>query len=303
VNVTGKTPIGRPRGFDADEALERAMVVFWEQGYEGATLTDLTSAMGITKTSMYAAFGNKEELFGKTLERYAEGPAAYATRALEQPTAREVATAFLTGSVGACTRPARPVRHDHGERHRRPSRRRRQPRRTPAGGRGSPAELAARLTTAALAGSRSRTPTPCPCLPRPTSGPRTCRALRTTETHVRLSHRPVTLSSARRAHWATSLMRTVRSWRRRSAVQGIPPVPGFDWWRGRDTRAATHGSDLPTERVTSVVVGHSSEVVQAGTIHGGVTYNQPPRPVVALPYRFGVVPLRPTRSRTVTLPG
>jgi AcrR family transcriptional regulator len=109
VNVAGKTPIGRPRGFDADEALERAMVVFWEQGYEGATLTDLTNAMGITKTSMYAAFGNKEELFGKALERYAEGPAAYAARALEQPTAREVATAFLAGSVEASTRPGCPA--------------------------------------------------------------------------------------------------------------------------------------------------------------------------------------------------
>ncbi|MFJ5034544.1 TetR/AcrR family transcriptional regulator [Streptomyces sp. NPDC088560] len=109
VNVTGKTPIGRPRGFDADAALERAMLVFWEQGYEGATLTDLTSAMGITKTSMYAAFGNKEELFRKALERYSEGPAAYAAQALEQPTAREVATAFLAGSVGASTRPGCPA--------------------------------------------------------------------------------------------------------------------------------------------------------------------------------------------------
>ncbi len=109
MNVAGKTPIGRPRGFDADEALERAMVVFWEQGYEGASLTDLTSAMGITKTSMYAAFGNKEELFRKALERYAEGPAAYGARALEQPTARGVATAFLAGSVAASTRPGCPA--------------------------------------------------------------------------------------------------------------------------------------------------------------------------------------------------
>ncbi|WP_345575141.1 TetR/AcrR family transcriptional regulator [Nonomuraea rosea] len=102
-------PIGRPRGFDADEALERAMVLFWEQGYEGVSLTDLTSAMGIAKTSMYAAFGNKEELFRKALQRYAEGPAAYAARSLEEPTAREVATAFLTGSVRASTRPGCPA--------------------------------------------------------------------------------------------------------------------------------------------------------------------------------------------------
>ena len=109
MDVAGKTPIGRPRGFDADAALERAMVVFWEQGYEGASLADLTSAMGITKTSMYAAFGNKEELFHKALERYEEGPAAYVERALRQPTAREVATAFLAGSVGASTRPGCPA--------------------------------------------------------------------------------------------------------------------------------------------------------------------------------------------------
>ncbi|MFE2373952.1 TetR/AcrR family transcriptional regulator [Streptomyces sp. NPDC059398] len=104
-----KAPVGRPRGFDADEALERAMRVFWEQGYEGAGLTDLTSAMGITRTSMYAAFGNKEELFRKALERYTEGPASYGERALREPTAREVATAFLTGSVRATTRPGCPA--------------------------------------------------------------------------------------------------------------------------------------------------------------------------------------------------
>ncbi|MFI7449459.1 TetR/AcrR family transcriptional regulator [Nonomuraea sp. NPDC049714] len=106
---TRRAPIGRPRGFDADEALERAVLVFWEQGYEGASLTDLTSAMGITRTSMYAAFGNKEELFRKALERYTEGPAAYAARALEEPTARGVATAFLAGSVRASTRPGCPA--------------------------------------------------------------------------------------------------------------------------------------------------------------------------------------------------
>lgn len=96
--------IGRPRGFDIDEALERAMLVFWERGYDGATLNDLTSAMGITRTSMYAAFGNKEELFGKAVQRYMLGPAGYVTAALRQPTALEVARAFLRGSVETSTR-------------------------------------------------------------------------------------------------------------------------------------------------------------------------------------------------------
>ena len=110
VEEARKVAIGRPRGFDAGEALQRAMVVFWERGYDGVSLTDLTQAMGITKTSMYAAFGNKEDLFRKALERYAEGPASYGTRALEEPTAGEVATAYLAGAVRASTQPGCPAR-------------------------------------------------------------------------------------------------------------------------------------------------------------------------------------------------
>ncbi|WP_433501299.1 TetR/AcrR family transcriptional regulator [Sphaerimonospora sp. CA-214678] len=101
-------PVGRPRGFDAGEALERAMLIFWEHGYEGASLARLTEAMGISATSMYAAFGNKEELFRKALERYTQGPGAYLNRALEEPTALGVATAILTGAIRTTSRPARP---------------------------------------------------------------------------------------------------------------------------------------------------------------------------------------------------
>ncbi|WP_413760551.1 TetR/AcrR family transcriptional regulator [Streptomyces sp. MMBL 11-3] len=101
-------PIGRPRGFDPDEALERAMLVFWKHGYEGASTTCLTHAMGISTTSMYAAFGNKEKLFRKVLERYDEGPSAYLAEALEEPTALGVATAILAGTVRTTTRPAGP---------------------------------------------------------------------------------------------------------------------------------------------------------------------------------------------------
>ncbi|MFC4150029.1 TetR/AcrR family transcriptional regulator [Micromonospora mangrovi] len=103
------TQIGRPREFDADQALDRAMEVFWRHGYEGASLADLTAAMGINKPSLYAAFGNKEGLFRKVVARYADVEMAYARSALDQPTAREVAAALLRDNVVALTRPDRPA--------------------------------------------------------------------------------------------------------------------------------------------------------------------------------------------------
>lgn len=99
---------GRPRGFDADAALDRAVEVFWRQGYEGASLTDLTAAMGINRTSMYAAFGNKEALFRRALARYAEEDMAYARDALAQPTAYAVIETFLRANADALTRTDRP---------------------------------------------------------------------------------------------------------------------------------------------------------------------------------------------------
>ncbi|MDP9793069.1 AcrR family transcriptional regulator [Catenuloplanes nepalensis] len=109
MNSQRSAPIGRPRGFDADEALDKAMRVFWQNGYEGASLPDLTEAMGISRTSMYAAFGNKEELFRKALARYADGPASYGAEAVAEPTAREVATIFLHGAVRSATLPGYPT--------------------------------------------------------------------------------------------------------------------------------------------------------------------------------------------------
>ena len=91
--------MGSARTFDPDEALDAAMTVFWRKGYEGTSLSDLTEAMGINRPSLYAAFGNKEELFSKALERYGQGPSAYVREALEQPTAREVAEALLRGGA------------------------------------------------------------------------------------------------------------------------------------------------------------------------------------------------------------
>ncbi len=93
------TKLGRPRAFDVDEALDRALEVFWSNGYEGASLSDLTDAMGITRPSLYAAFGNKEELFRKALDRYGER-ASSVLATLEMTSARDAIEAFLTQSVG-----------------------------------------------------------------------------------------------------------------------------------------------------------------------------------------------------------
>src|SRR5580765_3855774 len=92
-------PSGRTRQFDVDEALDRALEVFWARGYEGATLPELTRAMGINRPSLYAAFGNKEQLFRKALDRYKTGHMAFLTEALRQPTARAVAEAIFSGFV------------------------------------------------------------------------------------------------------------------------------------------------------------------------------------------------------------
>ncbi|MBM2623186.1 TetR/AcrR family transcriptional regulator [Actinoplanes sp. LDG1-06] len=85
------------------------MRVFWEHGYEGASLTDLTQAMGINRTSMYAAFGNKEELFRKVLNHYTEGPASYGAEALAEPTALGVATVYINGTLRSATMPDYPA--------------------------------------------------------------------------------------------------------------------------------------------------------------------------------------------------
>src|SRR5882724_6563025 len=95
--------VGRPRSFDADDALDRALRVFWRKGYEGTSLPDLTKAMRINRPSLYAAFGNKEDLFRKVVDRYDSGVAGYTREALEQPTAREVVERLLEGAVDLLT--------------------------------------------------------------------------------------------------------------------------------------------------------------------------------------------------------
>jgi AcrR family transcriptional regulator len=97
--------VGRPREFDVEKALDTAVKVFWKKGYEGTSLQDLTEAMGINRPSLYAAFGNKDDLFRKVVDRYAAGPASYVAEALALPTAREVAEALLSGAVNVVSQP------------------------------------------------------------------------------------------------------------------------------------------------------------------------------------------------------
>ena len=94
---------GRPREFDPEEALSAALQVFWRRGYEGASLAELTEAMGITKPSLYACFGNKEALFRKALDLYERDKLCYMKSALDAPTSREVAERLLRGSLAIQT--------------------------------------------------------------------------------------------------------------------------------------------------------------------------------------------------------
>lgn len=103
-------PLGRPREFDVDEALNKALMAFWRRGFEGTSLTDLTEAMGISRPSLYAAFGNKEELYRRALDRYAEtGPWSIQRSALAEPTARAVVEALLRKAATSLTDPNHPA--------------------------------------------------------------------------------------------------------------------------------------------------------------------------------------------------
>jgi AcrR family transcriptional regulator len=92
-------PAGRPPAFDRERALERAMRVFWKRGYEGASLHELTEAMGIRPPSLYAAFGNKQKLFQEALRLYLAGPASFMKEALQEKTALRVVERVLRGSA------------------------------------------------------------------------------------------------------------------------------------------------------------------------------------------------------------
>ncbi len=103
------TERGRPRSFDPKEALEQALAVFWRHGYQGASYSDLTAATGLTKPSLYAAFGDKEALYLKCLQHYVEThlrqPSLHLAANLH---GREAMARFLHGMVDLLTDPALP---------------------------------------------------------------------------------------------------------------------------------------------------------------------------------------------------
>lgn len=96
---TSPTKMGRPRGFDETQALEAAMLLFWLKGYEGATTTDLAQVMGINASSMYAAFGSKEELFKRAVVRYCGKHMTFFPAALALSKMHETIRAPLEGTI------------------------------------------------------------------------------------------------------------------------------------------------------------------------------------------------------------
>jgi AcrR family transcriptional regulator len=105
---TGNGKTGRPIGFDKDAALEAATLLFWERGYEGTSMSDLTQAMGLNPSSIYAAFGDKHALFQLAVKRYMEIRAQYAVKALEEPTLEKFIHALFNNTVAFLTTPGHP---------------------------------------------------------------------------------------------------------------------------------------------------------------------------------------------------
>ena len=96
--------MGRRREFDTEKALDAALCVFWRKGYEGASYADLTEAAGVERPALYSAFGNKESLFRRALDRYYERYLDYVPEAMKLPTSRQVAAHILFHAVELNTR-------------------------------------------------------------------------------------------------------------------------------------------------------------------------------------------------------
>jgi AcrR family transcriptional regulator len=105
---TGNGKTGRPIGFDKDAAQEAAMLLFWDRGYEGTSMADLTQTMDLNPSSIYAAFGDKHALFQCAVKRYMEMRAQCAGKALEEPTLEKVVRALFENTVGFLTTPGHP---------------------------------------------------------------------------------------------------------------------------------------------------------------------------------------------------
>ncbi|UVI29654.1 TetR/AcrR family transcriptional regulator [Paenibacillus spongiae] len=91
----------RLREFDVDKALDAAMQLFWEKGFEATSLSDLTSKMGIQRPSIYAAFGDKKELFEAALRKYTQSHASYVRARLQNPSVKEAFRSYFEGWVEA----------------------------------------------------------------------------------------------------------------------------------------------------------------------------------------------------------
>lgn len=101
--------IGRPREFDPQRVLDTATRLFWEHGYDGVSISDLTAATGVNRRGLYATFGSKEDLFRRAVAHYVAGPGGYGAAALARPTAREVAHAMVHGAAEATSAPDSPA--------------------------------------------------------------------------------------------------------------------------------------------------------------------------------------------------
>ena len=101
--------MGRPREFDLDDALDRAIEVFWRNGYEGASVAELCKAMGIKPPSLYAAFENKAGLFRHVIDRYLEQKTRYVAEAFEAPSARETVERLVRGCATFLSEKGKPA--------------------------------------------------------------------------------------------------------------------------------------------------------------------------------------------------
>ena len=102
-------PRGRPRGFDRDDVLDRAMYLFWERGYEATSVSELTAAMGITPPTLYSFFGDKKRLFLESVDRYQSGPGCFGRKALaEEPTAERSIRRLLLDAANSFSNPKVP---------------------------------------------------------------------------------------------------------------------------------------------------------------------------------------------------